>query len=49
MSGLTLTRPRTLQGGRRTLHAGAKRIDEDAKILVLNSTTLDEEGVLKGR
>ena len=49
MIGLTLTRPRTLQGGRSTLHAGAKRIAEDAKILVLKSTTLDEEGVLKGR
>ena len=35
MNGLTSTMPRALQGGRSTLQAGAKKIDEDAKIFAL--------------
>ena len=53
MRGLTSTRPRTLQGGKSTLQAWAKRIDEDAKILALKSTMLEtlfgEAGVLTDR
>ena len=53
MRGLTSTRSRTLQGGKSTLQAWAKRIDEDAKILALKSTMLEtlfcEAVVLTGR
>ena len=53
MRGLTSTRPRTLQGGKSTLQAWAKRTDEDATILALKSTMLGtlfgEAVVLTGR
>ena len=41
MRGLTSSRPRTLEGGKSTLQAWAKRTDEDATILALKSTMLE--------